>query len=848
MNRKFLFVVAMLLPLFLSCGKESIDPVDAGTVAMTLSLENGRTWNEGDVILVNGVKHDISEGAGTSSAVVESVAVADSYSAAYDFGDGTVKDNVLSVNLPKSVSSDVEPMVPMVACSSSPNLAFKNLLGFMAVKIDGSEVIRKIDITSNDPDSRISGPATAALDFSGDPRLVMGAEAVPTVSIDLGKGLDLSSGQKEIVFPLPPAKYRNGFNFVIYDAEGKVMVESLEYEIEVKRGEKTTLTPITYIPGSDSPISMICSAENDAFGQPTLWASSASINVNGAPYFLESGEGTSEGTFGPVMKAEEYTVVSPARAFYGSAKNYALVSIPHVQLADAPLCETNPLVGVTASDRMDLKYAAGVVSVKISGNNIISKIQLISKKKTAYIAGKMDVEFSGDSFQTTMGAGSENSIILDCKGGASTANGKVFSFVVPAGAYQEGFRLIMTNNRNQMNVVETGAVTVERNANAALEPVLWQPSADDLGNLSAFGWANCYIVTAAGKYSFETKLVDGSNVAGISKVDWLWAHSVKGDASKLVSGISYKEGTVSFEASADEGNVLLAAFNDAGEIVWSWHIWLTDEPHTINMENRSIKDPSLGYFVMDRNLGATSAKMEDGEEIYGFFYQWGRKDPFFGGMKSEIEFDAEGNITGKTPFGNASATLCNTKYPQAKWQSELGNASNGNVDFATKNPMFFLAANETVGDNGWLAADDPARKNSDPEKGLWAPFHKTNYDPCPAGYQIPRGGTWNDLEPKQRGRWNSDFSGFIYTSTSGESTWFPAQGIRVSHPSECGALRYVDSGKSNWIGVWTSELLTARYSCRAKSLNINSVLTNSQASDDAWGYGLNVRCVKIYEN
>ena len=49
---------------------------------------------------------------------------------------------------------------------------------------------------------------------------------------------------------------------------------------------------------------------------------------------------------------------------------------------------------------------------------------------------------------------------------------------------------------------------------------------------------------------------------------------------------------------------------------------------------------------MDRNLGARSNNPADVALTYGLKYQWGRKDPFYGGAKNEtVAFSqAEGNV------------------------------------------------------------------------------------------------------------------------------------------------------------------------------------------------------------
>lgn len=101
------------------------------------------------------------------------------------------------------------------------------------------------------------------------------------------------------------------------------------------------------------------------------------------------------------------------------------------------------------------------------------------------------------------------------------------------------------------------------------------PPVDESIDLTASeAYANCFIVTEADEYRFATRKVDGSDVEGIVSVDWLW--STKNAAGNpLVSEVSYKDGIVHFTSDGTEGNTVLAAFDAKGEVIWSWHLWMT---------------------------------------------------------------------------------------------------------------------------------------------------------------------------------------------------------------------------------------------------------------------------------
>ena len=89
----FGFFVLMGMILSLSSCEEKM-PVEEAKVSVLAALENGRTWAAGDEVIINGSKYVVENG-GESSTLIEGVAKADAYYAAYDTGNGTIADNVL---------------------------------------------------------------------------------------------------------------------------------------------------------------------------------------------------------------------------------------------------------------------------------------------------------------------------------------------------------------------------------------------------------------------------------------------------------------------------------------------------------------------------------------------------------------------------------------------------------------------------------------------------------------------------------------------------------------------------------------------------------------------------------
>lgn len=279
--------------------------------------------------------------------------------------------------------------------------------------------------------------------------------------------------------------------------------------------------------------------------------------------------------------------------------------------------------------------------------------------------------------------------------------------------------------------------------------------------------ANTYIVPEKGKYSFMPMHVDGTLISGFTKVDWLWSTKAGlGNKQNLVSNIAIDESTgrVTFEATGKKGSVVLAAFDDAGKVVWTWLLWCTDRPENMRYEN--------GVQFMDRCIGATSANPEDGTATWGLVWQWGRPTPFFGGY-AENEWNKEDALNEARSW-----TVVNSAY-DFKWERKDEQVT---MEEAIASPMTFFIAPEAESAD-WYYKEDLTR---------WSSF-KTNYDPCPSGYRLPTVEdlfVLNNMEPSFKN------GGYVY-EYDGKKAWWPALGGGREFDSACNIIG------SNVMCLWT---------------------------------------------
>ena len=272
-------------------------------------------------------------------------------------------------------------------------------------------------------------------------------------------------------------------------------------------------------------------------------------------------------------------------------------------------------------------------------------------------------------------------------------------------------------------------------------------------DLSSSASANCYIISDTGLYKF--KAVKGNSSESVGTVAYasiLWETFGTDTAPEmfdLISAFCYKDGYIVFQAAETfkEGNAVIAAKDASGNILWSWHIWLTDEPEEQVYYNNA-------GTMMDRNLGATSATPGDVGTL-GLLYQWGRKDPFLG--SSEID-------------------RCELASSTINWpMTERSNSSIGTIDYAIAHPTTFISYNRGNGD--WYYTGDTSVDNT-----RWVESDKTKsiYDPCPAGWRVPDGGydgIWSKAGFDDT-QYDSTNQGISFTIHSPSTTWYPTSGYR----------------------------------------------------------------------
>lgn len=341
-------------------------------------------------------------------------------------------------------------------------------------------------------------------------------------------------------------------------------------------------------------------------------------------------------------------------------------------------------------------------------------------------------------------------------------------------------------------------------------------------DLSLSTSANCYIVSSSGSYKFKaTKGNSAESVGNVASARILWESF--GTADKpgfcdLISGVCYKEDYIVFK-TADvykEGNALIAALDAEGNVLWSWHIWLTDLPE----EQVYFNDAGI---MMDRNLGATSAAVDDVGSL-GLLYQWGRKDPFLGCSTIDGADEAESTLV----------------WPAAVCTDPVV----GTIEYSIAHPTTFISYDTDivgyVGNQDWCYASADETDNT---RWVTSVDRKSVYDPCPAGWRVPDGGkdgVWSKALGSSSDIFYGDrfanykSRGMNFTGQFGDDAniWYPSVAYRIAN------------GRIYFAGIFVYCWSASVYRTYAHLLRFSNYLYLSPSDYNNRVQGLSVRCIK----
>ena len=413
---------------------------------------------------------------------------------------------------------------------------------------------------------------------------------------------------------------------------------------------------------------------------------------------------------------------------------------------------------------------------------------------------------------------------------------------------------------------------------------------DVLGNEHHNGQttANCYVIHNPGTYKFPaiygnamkngqnntsayTSTKSGSNILspfinaygqGITKpqIDGINnAYLIWQDTKDLISNISFDSSTqyVKFEvnkATIHNGNAIIAVRDNSNTILWSWHIWVTEEDLTpVEITNHG----GYKYNILPVNLGwcrlgnATvyaqrevkiRIKQQNSNKTVDLafkqkghsegdikngnctFYQWGRKDPM-------LPSKGLGNTDKECFTTNTQYAFQHTGLNTTDIKEYIRNPHKFNIN----------GGMEVMYNNLWNTDNISTGGNDDK-------VIKSVYDPSPVGYSLPTANaftgfttigytTSNSALLNVKGNYDRGWDFYSKPNKQGDTVFFPTCGYRYYN---VGTFYELNVYGYYWVA---GPNRTSNYGLRL-CLNARYI---EPLDDNLRSYGFNVRCAQEKE-
>ncbi len=316
----------------------------------------------------------------------------------------------------------------------------------------------------------------------------------------------------------------------------------------------------------------------------------------------------------------------------------------------------------------------------------------------------------------------------------------------------------------------------------------------------------------------------------------------------LITQVELLFGYVRFKVPdrSKEGNAVIAVYDSKGEVLWSWHIWITDPPQ----EQVFVGDGGNEIVMLDRNLGATSDKWITGNpdsalETYGLYYQWGRKDP----SMAPLTYDYIPITLVTAPYWDYSS--------RERRAAEVVQLPRPTLEDGVKNPMFLILPSEQTETYiyNWTYKSYDFLWGYLPDEGTMT---KTIYDPCPFGYRVPLSEMDTIFAADQYSSFstpNANEYGQKFTN-NGQTFYFPYagyKGVDVGLQSLVMAWNYVGE-KGDYMSATVSKNTNNKYNHRSrvyisrsnnwKEINVGSYYSYRTSDYTNRRTAGSVRCVK----
>ena len=162
----------------------------------------------------------------------------------YD-AEATISDlGVISYSIPatqtyaeSSFGKGSNTMVAVTENIEDTFLSFKNIGGYLKIKLYGKGRVKSIELRGNNGE-KIAGKATITATYGATPMVVMADDASDAITLDCGAGVELSAEAEnptEFWIVVPPTTFEGGITVTVTNTEGGFIEKSTKNTVTIER-------------------------------------------------------------------------------------------------------------------------------------------------------------------------------------------------------------------------------------------------------------------------------------------------------------------------------------------------------------------------------------------------------------------------------------------------------------------------------------------------------------------------------------------------------------------------------------------------------------------------------------
>ena len=172
----------------------------------------------------------------------------------YSESNSISNSEVLAINLPCEQIYADHSFGPganaMVAATSSDKMKFKNVCGYLMIKLYGDDVKVKSIVLRGNSGEKIAGAASVSISEGGNPTAIMGSDATTAITLSCPEPVSIgtsSSDYTEFWFAIPPIEFTKGFTIVVEDGDGGCFTKTTGKSLTITRSYAQKMATIEVV-------------------------------------------------------------------------------------------------------------------------------------------------------------------------------------------------------------------------------------------------------------------------------------------------------------------------------------------------------------------------------------------------------------------------------------------------------------------------------------------------------------------------------------------------------------------------------------------------------------------------